>query len=142
MAACLAGRMATTALKGSELLAWRRQHLAAGGRPVDLDWLLDLGGGLRWAELQKLQLNPHEVEVQLAVPLELLEQLWNQHQQHHVPLQHLVGLCPWRELELEVSSDALIPRQETELLVDLALEKAAQIYSASPDVPLLSLIHI
>ena len=128
--------MATTGLKGSELLAWRRQQLAAGGRPVDLDWLLDLGGGLRWAELQKLQLNPHEVEVQLEVPLELLERLWNQHQQHHVPLQHLVGRCPWRELELEVSSDALIPRQETELLVDLALAKATQLHSASPDGPL------
>ena len=38
-----------------------------------------------------------------------------------MPLQHLVGVCPWRDLLLEVSSAALIPRQETELLVDLAL---------------------
>lgn len=85
-----------TPLKGSDLLAWRRRLLATGGRSVDLDWLLDLGGGLRWAELQKLQLNPGEMEIQLAVSLETLEDLWQRHQQQQVPLQHLVGRCPWR----------------------------------------------
>jgi release factor glutamine methyltransferase len=38
-----------------------------------------------------------------------------------MPLQYLVGLCPWRDLELEVGPGVLIPRQETELLLDLAL---------------------
>ena len=128
--------MAMTPLKGSDLLAWRRRLLATGGRSVDLDWLLDLGGGLRWAELQKLQLNPGEMEIQLAVPLETLEDLWQRHQQQQVPLQHLVGRCPWRDLELEVTSDALIPRQETELLVDLALAKAAEFSTASLEAAL------
>ena len=34
-----------------------------------------------------------------------------------------MGRCPWRDLELWVSPDALIPRQETELLVDLAVAR-------------------
>ena len=38
-----------------------------------------------------------------------------------MPLQHLVGRCPWRDFELEVSPAVLIPRQETELLVELAM---------------------
>ncbi len=37
------------------------------------------------------------------------------------PLQHLLGNWPFRELQLKVDSRALIPRPETEVLVDLAL---------------------
>jgi len=113
-------------LRGTDLLAWRRAQLALGGRDVDLDWLLDLEGGLRWAELQKLYLDPSARRVQLACDLTLLESHWQHHLQQHVPLQYLVGRCPWRDLELVVSSAALIPRQETELLVDLALDCLAQ----------------
>lgn len=35
------------------------------------------------------------------------------------PLQHLLGEMPFRELNLKVDRRALIPRQETELIVDL-----------------------
>lgn len=35
------------------------------------------------------------------------------------PLQHLLGTMPFRELNLKVDGRALIPRQETELIVDL-----------------------
>lgn len=37
------------------------------------------------------------------------------------PLQHIVGTAPFRNLEVEVTPDVLIPRPETEMLVDLAL---------------------
>jgi release factor glutamine methyltransferase len=39
----------------------------------------------------------------------------------HEPLQHIVGSVEFRELELEVNSDVLIPRPETEGLVEVAL---------------------
>ena len=107
---------------GEELLAWRRAQLALGGRSVDLDWLLDLQGELRWAELQRLRLRP-ELTVSLACSLEALAHLWRRHLDGHVPLQHLVGRCPWRDLDLQISAAALIPRQETELLIDLALDR-------------------
>ncbi|HKP96135.1 MAG TPA: peptide chain release factor N(5)-glutamine methyltransferase [Fibrobacteria bacterium] len=35
------------------------------------------------------------------------------------PLQHLVGEMPFREIRLKIDRRALIPRQETELIVDL-----------------------
>ena len=116
--------MVSPSLKGTDLLAWRRRRLADGGHAVDLDWLLDLAAGLRWQDLQRLQLDPEGVALTLDCSLEALEQQWLLHRQHQIPLQHLVGRCPWRDLELWVSPDALIPRQETELLVDLAVARA------------------
>ena len=107
-------------LAGNDLLAWRRRQLCRGGRSVDLDWLLDLGGGVSWSKLQRLLLDAETV-VAIAQPLEALEKLWVLHLEESMPLQHLVGVCPWRDVLLEVSSAALIPRQETELLVELAL---------------------
>lgn len=103
----------------AELLAWRREQLQAGGEASALDWLIDLEGGLSWQTLQQLWLHP-ERSVELAAPLSRLEQLWQHHLQSKTPLQYLVGRCPWRDLELAVQPGALIPRQETELLVDLA----------------------
>jgi hypothetical protein len=41
------------------------------------------------------------------------------------PLQHLLGETPFRELALKVDKRALIPRQETELIVDLVRKSLA-----------------
>lgn len=106
---------------GQELLAWRRTMLMRGGRAVDLDWLLAMEANLSWAELQRLRILP-EATAPLASSLEAMETLWARHLQEHVPLQYLVGRCPWRDLDLRISSSALIPRQETELLIDFALD--------------------
>ena len=112
-----------TVLRSDALLAWRHQQLQDGGNPSDLDWLLDLAGGLRWPLLQQLRLRPDQ-SVSLKCSLSELEELWSHHRLHHTPLQYLVGVCPWRDLELQVGPGVLIPRQETELLVELALERA------------------
>ena len=110
-----------TCLSGSELQLWRREQLAGQrDQAAALDWLLELEGGLLWTELQASYLHPED-PVQLRCSLQRLEQIWQQHCQRQVPLQHLVGRCPWRDLELEVSPAVLIPRQETELLVDVAI---------------------
>lgn len=108
-------------VEGEALLAWRRRMLGLGGTAAELDWLLDLAGGLRWRRLQDLHLRP-ERPVALEQPLARLEQLWRRHRVSAEPLQYLVGCCPWRDLELAVAPGVLIPRQETEQLVDLALE--------------------
>ena len=107
-------------LAAPELLRWRRQQLQAGGEASQLDWLLDLEGGVSWQTLQQLRLSPDR-EVSLAQPLERLAELWHQHLCSDEPLQYLVGRCPWRDLELEVGPGVLIPRQETEWMPDLAL---------------------
>ena len=111
--------------EGGTLLAWRRCQLQHGGEPVDLDWLLDLAGGLAWTDLQTLLVDS-ERSVALRMPLSELEVLWQRHLCEQEPLQHLVGLCPWRDLLLEVSASALIPRQETEQLLDLAISLCSE----------------
>jgi release factor glutamine methyltransferase len=117
---------------GEQLLAWRRRLLGEGGRAADLDWLLDLAGGIPWQELQSLRLHPAR-PVSLQRPRSALEALWRRHLRSAEPLQYLVGRCPWRDLDLRVGPGVLIPRQETELLVDLALDLAPP---TPPDRPL------
>lgn len=43
--------------------------------------------------------------------------------EHGMPLQHVIGHWSFRALELRVDDRALIPRPETELLVDVALDE-------------------
>lgn len=52
--------------------------------------------------------------------LEELTNLWQQRWQNRVPLQYLLGWVYWREFKLTVTPDVLIPRPETEYLIDLA----------------------
>lgn len=116
-----AGMAAGERISAEDLLRWRRSLLREGGRSADLDWLLDLAGGLPWSRLQALWLHPCR-SVRLLRSRQELEQLWWRHRRGAEPLQYIVGRCPWRDLELEVGPGVLIPRQETELLVDLALQ--------------------
>jgi len=127
-----AGRGDSERIRGDQLLAWRRRLLGEGGRAVDFDWLLDLGGGLSWQRLQALRLHP-ERAVTLRCHHETLEALWHRHLHGAEPLQYLVERCAWRDLELVVAPGVLIPRQETELLVDLAL--ALRVTQESPASP-------
>ncbi len=114
--------MTSYLLFGQQILLWRRKMLSQGGRKVDIDWLLDIGAGISWTKLQTIILNP-EISFSLEISIEELEDIWKSHLNDQTPLQYLIAKCPWRDFELEVSSKALIPRQETELLIDFALKK-------------------
>ena len=110
-------------ISGQALLEWRQTMLHRGAESSELDWLLELAAGVGWQELQQLRLNPGR-ELQLHAPLAELEAIWQRHSRDHEPLQYLVGRCPWRDLEIAVAPGVLIPRQETEVLVELALHRA------------------
>ena len=96
--------------------------LLRGGEEADIDWLLDLGAGLPWLDIKRLYLYPKS-KVKIAMSLHQLEKIWTSYLDDHVPLQYLLGKCPWRDFELEVNQDVLIPRQETELMLEFALTK-------------------
>ena len=102
--------------------------ISIGGRKVDFDWLLDIAAGVSWSTLQSIILNPDKF-ISLEISTEELEVIWKSHLKDHTPLQYLISKCPWRDFELEVSADALIPRQETEFLIDFALNKVTNIVS-------------
>jgi release factor glutamine methyltransferase len=113
-------------IKGNTFLQWRKEMILKGGRKVDFDWLIDFAAGISWSELQNIILNPDNF-VSLEIPTEELETIWHSHLKDQIPLQYLISKCPWRDFELEASVGALIPRQETELLIDLALKKVANL---------------
>lgn len=107
-------------LTGVELLRWRRDLLAWGGEDGAFDWLLDAVTGVSRSRLCGLNRHP-EQRVQLRRSRLELAELWRQHLDTAVPLQYLVGHCFWRDFSLEVGPAVLIPRPETECMVDLAL---------------------
>ena len=57
--------------------------------------------------------------VPLREGLDELRALWNTRLRYRVPLQYLTATSYWRELVLVVTPAVLIPRPETELLVDI-----------------------
>ena len=118
--------MVDNCIYGNTFLHWRKKMILKGGRKVDFDWLLDIAAGVSWSQLQNIILNPENF-IFLDISTEELEAIWISHLTDQTPLQYLISKCPWRDIELEVSADALIPRQETEFLIDVALKKVTDI---------------
>lgn len=112
------------AIDGAQLASWRRkaiaEAMAAGVAPGELDWLLR-----EFAGLDKLSLRTESFKDQAALQLGLdfaeLKRLWRQRIDAKMPVQYLTGVAPWRHFSLAVSPDVLIPRPETECLIDLAI---------------------
>ena len=113
-------------INGDAFLQWRKKMILKGGRKVDFDWLLDMAAGVSWTKLQSIILNSENF-ISLDISTEDLEVIWESHLKDQTPLQYLISKCPWRDVELEVSAEALIPRQETEFLIDVALKKITNI---------------
>ncbi len=85
----------------------------------ELDWLLMNVANLdRLAlRLETFQALPH---IGLTRSLDDLSQIWENRLKEQIPLQYLLENVVWRDLSLRVAPGVLIPRPETELLIDLA----------------------
>jgi release factor glutamine methyltransferase len=111
-------------VSGEELWQWRRQSqqqaIAANIPVAEVDWLLQSIAGL---DRLALRLESFKVQPVLQLPISLadLTQLWQQRVEKRVPVQYLTGVAPWRHFLLSVSPAVLIPRPETEYLIDLAI---------------------
>ncbi|MGB8702474.1 MAG: peptide chain release factor N(5)-glutamine methyltransferase [Thermosynechococcaceae cyanobacterium] len=117
-------------VSGEDLWAWRQQALQAISHWTEhpqeqvhygreLDWLLTA-----IAPLDRLALRLETFRAWPCIALDRsladLSDLWQQRLQDKVPLQYLLGWTTWRDFTLEVGPGVLIPRPETELLIDLA----------------------
>ncbi|AZB72468.1 peptide chain release factor N(5)-glutamine methyltransferase [Synechococcus elongatus] len=103
-----------------DLLAWRsqQQQQAPEIDCQELDWLLREVAGVRVERQRWAAADDH---LDLRCPLSAIADLWQKRIQHRCPVQYLAGHTPWRDLELQVSPAVLIPRPETELIIDLAI---------------------
>jgi release factor glutamine methyltransferase len=82
----------------------------------ELDWLV-----LGYLDLDKLSLRLGQISC-TSEQLKALQILWQRRLTEKIPVQYLLGKAPWRSFWLKVTPAVLIPRPETELLVDLALD--------------------
>ena len=101
-----------------EILFWKKTQLFKGGDHESLALLLDSVGGISTSDLNSLIINP-EGNLYLKKNLEFLENIWNEHLLNSSPIQYLCGITFWRDLKLKVTEKVLIPRSETELIIDI-----------------------
>lgn len=112
-------------ISGTELDQWRSQALAEAIaisiETYEVDWLL-----LELTDLDRLALKlstyKTQPEVSLRISFDQLQRLWQQRIHDRIPIQHLIGHSHWRQFTFKVSPDVLIPRPETELIIDLVRE--------------------
>lgn len=110
-------------ISGLKLWQWRvdakTEAVAANIEPAEVDWLLQEVSSL---DRLTLRLESFKIwhEVELKLPFESLEKLWNRRITERVPVQYLIGKTPWRNYHLNVSPAVLIPRPETELMIEIA----------------------
>ena len=104
-----------------ELLFWRKAQLSKGGDKESLSFLLDSLGGLSNKDFNLCKINS-DYNFYLRKNLDHLESIWEDHLLNSSPLQYLCGVTFWRDLKLIVSEKVLIPRPETELIVDIVIK--------------------
>lgn len=124
-------------LAGQALWNWRSrakaEAKAAGIDLAEVDWLL-----LQLCQIDRLSLRLGTLATQPAVAAQLslaeLQSLWKDRLRDRVPVQHLAGQTIWRNFTLHVSPAVLIPRPETELMIDVV----AKLVQESPHADTLS----
>ena len=110
-------------VSGQDLYQWRQWAIAAARShkidPSEVDWFLR---GLSDLSSLSLQLGSYRDQANLLLEISLADctRKWQQRVDKRMPVQYLTGETPWRNFSLKVSSDVLIPRPETELIIDIA----------------------
>lgn len=85
----------------------------------DFYLLLDLIGGISKTDLFLLKINSKD-KVCLKTDFNTLKKKWIEHIQFSKPIQYISGCSYWRDFKFELTKDVLIPRVETEKIVEIA----------------------
>ena len=115
-------------ISGLQLWQWRnaakQAAIATDVSPAEVDWLLQEVAGLDRLAL-RLESFKDWPQIQIQLPLAELEALWQRRLNDRLPVQYITGVTPWRQFKIAVSNAVLIPRPETESLIDLAVAAAS-----------------
>ena len=114
-----------------ELWEWRIWAVSIATDDIsdrEVDWLLQSVANVDRLTLRLESLanaNRRRTEndrpIEISISLDRLTALWLDRVQQRKPVQYLVGTTCWRDFELVVSPAVLIPRPETESIIDIAL---------------------
>jgi release factor glutamine methyltransferase len=117
------------ACSAQALYEWRQSALGSAAalselwavEAAEVDWLLREMGGLDGLRLRLLR--PGDGAVDLACGLEDIDRVWQARLRDRSPIQYGAGYTTWREFRLRVSPAVLIPRPETELMIEIGVAK-------------------
>lgn len=119
--------MSDSLVTGRELWAWRRwaRSIAVPEEisEREIDWLLQSVANLDRLTLRLESIAPDR-SIPISISLDRLSALWRDRVENHQPVQYLIGTTFWRDFELVVSPAVLIPRPETESIIDIAVANA------------------
>ncbi|MCZ8225324.1 MAG: peptide chain release factor N(5)-glutamine methyltransferase [Microcystis sp. LE19-84.1B] len=115
----------TASISGQELSQWRQQAIAdlaqAQLSAKEVDIFLQAVTDLDTLSL-RLQSFREREKIPLSYSWSEITKRWQKRLQARVPLQYLLESVVWRDFTLKVSPGVLIPRPETELLIDIVGE--------------------
>lgn len=89
-------------VSGLQVWQWRHRAIqaaiATGVTPTEVDWLL-----LEVTDLDRLALRLESFKdwplIQLKLPLEDLDELWQKRLSDRLPVQYIAGATPWRQFK-------------------------------------------
>jgi release factor glutamine methyltransferase len=115
----------SASISGQELSQWRQQAIAdlaqAQLSPKEVDIFLQAVTDLDTLSL-RLQSFREREKIPLSYSWSEITKRWQKRLKARVPLQYLLESVVWRNFTLKVSPEVLIPRPETELLIDIVGE--------------------
>jgi len=115
----------SASISGQELSQWRQQAIAdleqAQLSPKEVDIFLQAVTDIDTLSL-RLQSFREREKIPLSYSWSEITKRWQKRLQSRVPLQYLLESVVWRNFTLKVSPEVLIPRPETELLIDIVAE--------------------
>ena len=115
----------SASISGQELSQWRQQAIAdleqAQLSPKEVDIFLQAVTDIDTLSL-RLQSFREREKIPLSYSWSEITKRWQKRLQSRVPLQYLLESVVWRNFTLKVSPEVLIPRPETELLIDIVGE--------------------
>tara|TARA_Y100000589_G_scaffold264142_1_gene254749 strand:- start:1033 stop:1899 length:867 start_codon:yes stop_codon:yes gene_type:complete len=108
-------------VSAKELLSWLRDDDSKRDYKDALYLLLDLLGGLSQQDINSIKIDSSK-DIYLKKDLDRLDFYWSKFKNEKKPIQYLCGETYWRDFKLKVSSSVLIPRKETEQIVDIVMD--------------------
>tara|TARA_Y100000589_G_scaffold86698_1_gene80708 strand:- start:766 stop:1632 length:867 start_codon:yes stop_codon:yes gene_type:complete len=104
-----------------DLIFWIKNTAIDSDDKESLYLLLDLIGGISKKDINYLKFSP-EKTILIREKLNTLKNIWEKHKYESVPIQYLARNTYWRNFKFFISNEVLIPRVETEQIVDIVHE--------------------